>query len=147
MLPAMRSRISSLVSADATAYDVAARSPSKDAVHRSPRACSREQRVRRRDLARSAVAALKSVVLEEGPLQRMQFVAVGDALDRSDVAPVDRGGERQATEHALTVDVHRAGAAQSVVAALLGAGQVQPFAQQVEQRGADVGRTRCVTSR
>ena len=39
---------------------------------------------------------------------------------------------------APAVDQHRAGAALAAVAALLGAGQVEPLAQQVEQRDARV---------
>jgi hypothetical protein len=47
-------------------------------------------------------------------------------------------GERQAGIDAPAVDDDRAGAALAVVAALLGAGQVQVLAQRVEQRGAGV---------
>ena len=47
-------------------------------------------------------------------------------------------GERQAGIDPPPVDDHRAGAALAVVAALLGAGQVQMLAQRVEQRGARV---------
>jgi hypothetical protein len=47
-------------------------------------------------------------------------------------------GQRQAGVDALAVEQHRAGAALAMVAALLGAGQVQVLAQRVEQRGARV---------
>jgi hypothetical protein len=47
-------------------------------------------------------------------------------------------GQAQAGIDAAAVDDHGAGAALALVAALLGAGQVQVFAQQVEQRGAGV---------
>ncbi len=47
-------------------------------------------------------------------------------------------GERQAGIDPPPVDHHGAGAALAVVAALLGAGQVQVLAQGVEQRGAGV---------
>ena len=46
--------------------------------------------------------------------------------------------ERQARVDAAAVDDHRAGAALALVAALLGAGQVQVLAQRVEQGGARV---------
>ena len=46
--------------------------------------------------------------------------------------------ERQAGVDAAAVDDHRAGAALAVVAALLGAGEVQVLAQRVEQRRARV---------
>ncbi len=46
--------------------------------------------------------------------------------------------ERQARIDAPAVDDHRAGAALAVVAALLGAGEMQMLAQRVEQRGARI---------
>ena len=46
--------------------------------------------------------------------------------------------ERQAGVDPPAVDDHRAGAALAVVAALLGAGEMQMLAQRVEQRGARV---------
>ena len=49
-----------------------------------------------------------------------------------------RGG-RPAGEDALAVDQHRAGAALALAAAVLGAGQLQVFAQDVEQRPIGVG--------
>jgi hypothetical protein len=48
--------------------------------------------------------------------------------------------EAQAGVDAAAVDQHRAGAALALVATLLGAGQVQVFAQRVEQGGAGVER-------
>ena len=47
-------------------------------------------------------------------------------------------GEGQAGIDAPAVHQHRAGAALAVVAALLGAGEAQVFAQGVEQRGARI---------
>src|SRR4051794_35597141 len=48
---------------------------------------------RRHDLSGSAVAALESVVLDEGLLHRMRLVAFCQPLDREDLLPL--GGERQ----------------------------------------------------
>ena len=73
-------------------------------------------------------------MLDERLLQRMQrrrsspspsIVVIG--------APVILHRERQARQDALAVDQHRAGAARALVAALLGAREPRPLAQQVEQ--------------
>ena len=50
--------------------------------------------------------------------------------------PSSLGRKGQAGEHALAIDMHRAGAALALVAAFLGAGQVQVVAQGIEQRDA-----------
>ena len=47
-------------------------------------------------------------------------------------------GEREARVDPPAVDEHGARAALAVVAALLGAGQVEVLAQRIEQRGAQV---------
>ena len=93
---------------------------------------------RRADLARRAVAALVAVVLDEGGLHRMQLVRRAQAFDGGDLGALVHHRQRQAGVDAPAVDDHRAGAALAVVAALLGAGQVQVLAQRVEQRGAGV---------
>jgi hypothetical protein len=64
----------------------------------------------RADLARSAIAALESIVLDEGLLQRVQHAPLRQSFDG-------------------------AGAALAVVAALLGPGEVEMQTQRVEQRG------------
>ena len=89
----------------------------------------------RHDLTRGAVAALIAVVLDEGGLHGMQMIRLADALDGRDLIRRVHHGKRQARVHALAVHMHRAGAALAVIAALLGAGQVQVFAQAIEQRG------------
>ena len=97
-----------------------------------------EHRDRRADLARRAVAALVAVVLDEGGLHRVQLVRRAQAFDGGDAVAVVHHRQRQARVDPATVDDDRAGAALAVVAALLGAGQVQVFAQRIEQRGARV---------
>src|SRR5205823_4379681 len=47
---------------------------------------------RRHDLARRAIAALKSVMLDEGLLHRMQFAVVGDAFDSGHVVTLRGDG-------------------------------------------------------
>jgi hypothetical protein len=65
---------------------------------------------------------------------------ISDALEAAfgrHVATVQLGHQREAAQDAAAVDEDRADTARSLVAALLGAGQVEPFAQQVEE--ADTG--------
>ena len=71
-------------------------------------------------------------------LQRVQVVAVGEALDRRDLEAVLRDGEQQAGVRAAAVDEHGARAALPVVAALLGPGEPEVLAQHVEERRARV---------
>ena len=101
---------------------------------------------RRADLAGGAVAALEAVVLEEGLLQRVQLVAVGQALDGGDLGAVGGDREHQAGVDAAAVEQDGAGAALAVVAALLGAGQIEVLAQGVEQGGAVVDVERGASS-
>src|SRR5690349_23694265 len=78
---------------------------------------------RRQDLARRAIAALKSVMLDEGLLHRMQFAAVGDAFDGGHIVTLRGHGKRQTGQHAPPVEENRTSAALAVVAAFFGAGQ------------------------
>ena len=63
----------------------------------------------------------------------MRLLLLAKPLHRSDLAAVVHHGQRQAGIDALAIDQHGAGAALAAVAALLGAGQVQHFAQRIEQ--------------
>ena len=65
-------------------------------------------------------------------------VALRHAFDGEDVGAVVAERQRQAGIDPPPVDQHGAGAALAAVAALLGAGQIQALAQQVEQRDARV---------
>ncbi len=87
----------------------------------------------RADLARRAVAALECVVVDERLLQRMQRAVHRQAFDGGDLGAILHDGEREARIDAPAVDQDRAGAALPVVAALLGAGQVEMVAQRIEQ--------------
>ena len=60
-------------------------------------------------------------------------VAVGEALDGLDLGAVEADGEREAGVDPPAVDEDGAGAALAAVAALLGAGERQAVAQQVEE--------------
>ena len=77
---------------------------------------------------------------DESGLDRMQLVAASDALDGEDVGAVVADRQRQARIDPPTVDQDRTGAALAAVASLLGAGQVETLAQQVEQRDARVSQ-------
>src|SRR5256885_7709658 len=60
------------------------------------------------DLSGRAIAALEGVSLDESRLQWMQLLAVCQAFDRYDLAPLNESGERKARFHALAV--HQDGA-------------------------------------
>ena len=93
-----------------------------------------EQRDRRHDLARRAVAALVAVAGHERRLHRVQRLGRAQALDRRDLLPVVHQGQAQARVHPAAVHVHGARAALPVVAALLRAGEGDGLAEAIEQR-------------
>ena len=88
---------------------------------------------RRHDHARRAIAALQAVIVAEGRLHRVQFVALGDAFDGGDVGAVGLARQHGAGFDRLAVDMDDAGAALAGVAADMGAGQVEIFAQEMDQ--------------
>src|SRR5438093_5945599 len=112
-----------------------------DLVVRS-RAPLAQQRDRRHDLPRRAVAALQAVVLHEGGLHGMERAVGRQPLDRDDLGARLHRGQRQASLDAPAVAQDGAGAALPQLAALLGAGEVQVVAERVEQRRPRVERQR-----
>jgi hypothetical protein len=72
--------------------------------------------------ARRAGAALQTVVLGEGLLDRVELAVVGEALDGEDVGAASLDGEHEARLDGLAVDDDGAGAADAVLAADVGAG-------------------------
>jgi len=73
----------------------------------------------------------------EGLLQRMQRLAVRrDAFDGEDIVAVGLHREHQARARRIAVEQNRAGAADAVLAAEMGAGELKPLAQKVRQRQA-----------
>ena len=92
-----------------------------------------EQRLRRHQDPRRAVAALRGAEVGEGALQRMELVAERETFDGLDRASLHLGGEDEAREHRPAVDQHRAGAALAELAAVLGAGEPALLAQDLEQ--------------
>src|SRR5258708_1695959 len=94
---------------------------------------------RRAELSRGTVATLKGVVCDERLLEGVQVVAIGrQPLDGDDLGVLVRDGEGQAAIDASPVEQDGAGAALPVVAALLGAGESEPLAQRIQQRGAGI---------
>src|SRR5215469_16049653 len=86
------------------------------------------------DLAGRAIPTLQAIMAHERGLHRMESVLLGQALDGGDLVTIMHHRERQAAIDALSVDDDRAGAALSLVAALLRAGQPEILAQRIEQR-------------
>ena len=66
-----------------------------------------------------AIAALEGVSLDEGGLQGVELLALGQALDGRDLTSFHESGEREARFHALAVHQHRAGSALAESAAFL----------------------------
>src|SRR5262245_35315020 len=92
-----------------------------------------DQVVRLDQQARRAEPALHGAGLDERLLDRVQPVAVGQALDRTDVAALRLPGRHEARADRRAVEVHRAGAAFALLTGVLGAGQSHPLAQDVQQ--------------
>ena len=84
--------------------------------------------------SRGAEAALQRVTVDEGPLQRVQLIAVGEPLHRPYLATLRLAREHQAAPHRRAVEQDRAGAAHPVLAAEMGAGQPAILADRVGQR-------------
>src|SRR5207248_9034090 len=72
---------------------------------------------------RRANAALQSRELQEFLLERMQLVAIGDALDRADLAALRLGTEHQAGADDTAIESDGTGAAIAGAAAFLAAGK------------------------
>jgi hypothetical protein len=75
---------------------------------------------------------LEAVALDEGGLHGMKGAGQAKTFDRHDVVILVHHGERQTRVDAPSVDQHGAGTALPVVAALLGARQVEMLAQGIQ---------------
>ena len=103
-----------------------------------------QQRVRRQNHAGGAVAALQAMGLAERVLDHAEFARRGrEALDGGDLVAVGLHREHQAGSHRFAIEQHRAGAADAVLAAGMGAVEQEILAQRIEQRLArlDIGRS------
>src|SRR5947207_492061 len=83
--------------------------------------------------AGGAEAALQAVVLAKRLLQRVERLAVGQPLDGLDRVAVHLGREQQARSHSGAVDDDGARPAHAVLAAEVGAREVEVVAQEVRQ--------------
>ena len=90
--------------------------------------------------ARRAVAALQAVLGGEGAAQARHDRVVVEALDGAHLGAVAGKRVGDAGARDLAVDLHRAGAADAVLAAQVRAGQQQMLAQEVGQVGARLDR-------
>jgi hypothetical protein len=97
-----------------------------------------EQRRRRHDLARLAIAALRHVLLDPGLLHGMQALA-RQALDRDHAAVPDGAHRQRARSDRLSVQVHGAGPAQPGAAPVFGAREPQVVAEHPEERFFGIG--------
>ena len=80
-----------------------------------------------------AEAALHGAGVDERLLHRVERLAVRQPLDGDHVAALRLAGRDEARAHGDAVEVDRAGPALALLAGVLGAGQPEPLAQDVEQ--------------
>src|SRR5262249_609145 len=108
------------------------RQPEADLVLRRIRRAL-EQRLAGHQEARRADAALERCMLEELLLQRMELLALGQALDRLDAPAADLAAQHETGADQAAVERHAAGAAVAGGTAFLAAGEIQGVAQDVEE--------------
>jgi hypothetical protein len=82
-------------------------------------------------LPRRAIAALESIVRDKRLLERVKLPIVGQPFDGNNLSALVRDSQRQTTVDTPTIQQNGAGAALSMIAALLGASESQPLAQRV----------------
>src|SRR3989442_5742605 len=92
-----------------------------------------EERLRGDENSGRAIAALRGAEVGEALLQGMKAAVCGDALDRDDVPRVAFRCQHQAGKHRLAVKEHCARTALAKLASVLGTGQLEIFAQHLEQ--------------
>src|ERR1700730_2627635 len=85
----------------------------------------------RHDLSRGAVTALVAIMLHECSLNRMKIARLTDTFDRCNLFPLMHRRKGQTRVDPAAVDMHRASAALTVIAALLRSREVQGLTQTV----------------
>ena len=83
---------------------------------------------RRANLARRAITALITVMLYKGRLHRVQMLWRTQSLDGGDVVALVHHREGETRINPPSVDDHRASTTLAVIAAFLGAGEMQVLA-------------------
>ena len=92
------------------------------------------------NLSRCAVAALESVMLQERRLHWMQLIALRQAFNGGDLLAFMRHGQRETAIDAAAIGQNGARATLPVIAPFFCAGELEPFTQKIQQRGARVER-------
>lgn len=90
------------------------------------------------DLSRRAIPTLKRIIVYEGLLHWVKVRAFSEALDRGDLPSIDLGRQRETGRDRPAIQMNRASPTLSVIAALLGPGQLSPLTQQIEERSAGI---------
>jgi hypothetical protein len=99
-----------------------------------------DARHRRHDLTRRAITALEGILVDEGLLHGMKrAIRSRQSFDGCNRC-AHRDGERQARQDALAANVDGTCAALAMIATFFGPGQVQMFAQRIQQAGAGIKR-------
>src|SRR5207249_7748194 len=91
------------------------------------------------DHAGDAVAALHRTVIDEGALERMEVAVAREPLDREHRPPLALRGEQDARVHGRAVEQDGAHAALRLQTVLLGSGEAEIRAQDVEKRAVRLG--------
>ena len=98
-----------------------------------------QQRLRPHHHAGDAVAALRRLLFHEGALDRRRRLDGAEAFQRRHLLALEQQQRRDAGQHRLAVDDHRARAALTEPAAELGGIEFEFVAQHIEQRRIRIG--------
>jgi len=81
---------------------------------------------------------LKRVLIDERALYGVHALIARESLHGRHLAPVGSGRQHHAAVDAPPIQQHRAGSTLASVTALLGAGELETLAQQIQQRGSGI---------
>src|SRR4029077_13436041 len=101
---------------------------------------------RQHQKARCAEAALQAMIIHEGLLHRVEFVAIGKPFDGTDFSSIRLYGKHQAGAYGFAVDDDRACAADPVLAANVRAGLSAIFTDCIDQRAARLNSDRMIAA-
>jgi len=73
-------------------------------------------------------------MIDKGRLHGMKLIAVGESFDCLDFLPIGSDRKHQAPVDPPSVKMNRTSAAFSAITPLLGAGEVEAFSQNIQQR-------------
>ena len=85
-------------------------------------------------------------MLDKRRLHGVELLTICQPFDRRDLIAVVHGGERETGINSTAIDQYRTRAALAMIASLLRAGEMQSFAQRVEQRYARIDIERVTLS-